>query len=142
MIISLDRLKNIFPDFFGYMTGVRDATNATIAAYSHDIDMYLEFLANRPDKKTDDFEINEHTMRGFAIFLRARKNTSSTIQRRLDGVSAFWRYLHLFHGFNEPKSVKDCGIRLKNKRNPTNSIPRNDYFMFMEAVNVDLRKIQ
>lgn len=55
------------------MTGVRDATNATIAAYSHDIDMYLEFLANRPDKKTDDFEINEHTMRGFAIFLRARK---------------------------------------------------------------------
>ena len=104
--------------------------------------MYLEYLENRPDKTSDEFEINERTMRGFATFLRNRKNASSTIQRRLDGVTAFWKYLHLEHGFSEPKSVKDCGIRLKNKRNPTNSIPRKEYYTLMEAVHVDLRKIQ
>ena len=140
--ITHETLPQVIQGFFAYLKGVRDSTNATVAAYSHDIDMYLEYLANRPDKTSDDFEINERTMRGFASFLRARGNASSTIQRRLDGVSAFWKYLHFDHGFSEPKSVKDCGIRLKNKRNPTNSIPRKEYFTFMEAVNVDLRKIQ
>ena len=140
--ICSDDLPKYVTGFFAYLKGVRDATDSTVAAYSHDIDMYLEYLESRPDKTSVDFEINERTLRGFAIFLRARKNASSTIQRRLDGVSAFWKYLHLDHGFSEPKSVKDCGIRLKNKRNPTNSIPRKEYFTFMEAVNVDLRKIQ
>ena len=140
--INSEQLQVLLSGFFAYLKGVRDATDATVAAYSHDINMYLEYLECRPDKTSDEFEINERTMRGFAIFLRARENASGTIQRRLDGVSAFWKYLYLEQGFNEPKSVKDCGIRLKNKRNPTPSIPSKEYFTFMEAVNVDLRKIQ
>ena len=140
--ICSDDLPKYIKGFFAYLKGVRDATDATVAAYSHDIDMYLEYLASRPDKTSDDFEINERTMRGFAIFLRARENASSTIQRRLDGVSAFWKYLYLEHGFNKPVSVKDCGIRLKNKRNPTNSIPRKEYTLLMETIYVDLGKIQ
>ena len=137
-----EQLQDLLSGFFAYLKGVRDATDATVAAYAHDIDMYLEYLESRPDGTSEEFEINERSMRGFATFLRARENASSTIQRRLDGVSAFWKYLYLEHGFNKPVSVKDCGIRLKNKRNPTNSIPRKEYTQLMEAIYVDLGKIQ
>jgi len=140
--ICSDDLPKYIQNFFTHLKGVRDASDATVAAYAHDIDMYLEYLASRPDQPSDEFVINDRTMRGFATFLRARNNVSSTIQRRLDGVSAFWKYLHLDHGFSEPKSVKDCGIRLKNKRNPTNSISRKEYTLLMEAIYVDLGNIQ
>lgn len=137
-----DDLQKLLNEFFAYLKGVRAATDATIAAYKHDIDMYLEYLTSKPDIAPGQFVINERTMRGFAIFLRERDNVDSTIQRRLDGVSAFWKFLHLEHDFDEPKSAKDCGIRLKNKRNPTPSIPRTEYTIFMEAVYDDLRKIK
>ena len=137
-----DYIKKLLTGFFAHLKGVRDATDSTVAAYAHDIDMYLEYLNSRPEHTPGELVINERTMRGFATFLRARENASSTIQRRLDGVSAFWKYLHFDHGFSEPKSVRDCGIRLKNKRRPTPSIPRKDYTTFMEAIYDDLGKIQ
>ncbi|MDX9990888.1 MAG: site-specific integrase [Anaerolineales bacterium] len=142
MTISLDRLKIVLPDFLEYMTGVRAATDSTVAAYKHDIDTYLEFLQSKADIVPGEFVINERTMRGFAIFLRARGNVDSTVQRRLDGISAFWKFLHDQYDFEEPKSAKGCGIRLKNKRNPSVNIPRAEYKTFMEAIYDDLRKIK
>lgn len=142
MTISLDRLKTILPEFLGYMTGVRAATDSTVTAYKHDIDMYLEYLQSKAETAPDEFTLNERTMRGFATFLRARGNADSTVQRRLDGLSAFWKFLHDEYDFEEPKSAKGCGIRLKNKRNPSVNIPRAEYKIFMEAIYDDLRKIK
>lgn len=142
MEISSQRLETILPDFWEYMTGVRAATDSTVAAYKHDINMYLEYLQSKADITPGMFVLDEHNMRGFAIFLRARGNADSTVQRRLDGVSAFWKFLHVEYGFDEPKSARDCGIRLKNKRNPSVYIPRAEYKTFMEAVYDDLRKIK
>jgi hypothetical protein len=52
--------------------------------------------------KFDEFVFNERTMRGFATFLRGRENASSTIQRRLDGVSAFWKFLRKCSSCDKP----------------------------------------
>jgi site-specific recombinase XerD len=140
--INSEQLKNFLFEFFAYLKGVRAATDATVAAYKHDLDMYLEYLQSKPELASGEFVINERTIRGFAAFLRARGNADSTVQRRLDGVNAFWKFLHLEYDFNAPKSARDCGIRLKNKRNPSVNIPRSEYQTFMEAIYDDLRKIQ
>jgi site-specific recombinase XerD len=140
--INSEQLQNLLSEFFVYLKGVRAATDATVAAYKHDLDRYLEYLKSKSDIPQGEFMLNERTMRGFVSFLRVRGNADSTIQRRLDGVSAFWKFLYLEHDFDTPKSARDCGIRLKNKRNPTVYIPRSDYRIFMEAVYVDLPKIK
>ncbi len=140
--INLERLPDLLSEFFIYLKGVRSTTDSTVAAYKHDLDMYLEYLQSKPEITADGFVINDRTIRGFVIFLRARGNADSTIQRRLDGVGAFWKFLHIEYDFSEPKSERDCGIRLRNKRNASESIPRTDYKIFMETVYDDLRKIQ
>jgi len=140
--INSEQLKDLLSEFFTYLKGVRAATDATVAAYRHDLDMYLEYLQSKPELASGEFLINERTIRGFVAFLRARGNADSTVQRRLDGVNAFWKFLHLEYDFNAPKSARDCGIRLKNKRNPSANIPRAEYQLFMETVYADLRKIQ
>lgn len=140
--IPAENLPSYLTEFYAYLKGVRAATNATIAAYQHDLETYLEYLRSKPDLVSGEFVINERTIRGFVGFLRARGNAESTIQRRLDGVSAFWKFLHLEYDFDPPKSARDCGIRLKNKRNPSVTIPRAEYQTFMEAIYADLRKIQ
>jgi site-specific recombinase XerD len=140
--INSEQLQALLSEFFAYLKGVRAATEATIAAYKHDLDMYLEYLKCKSDITPGEFVLDDRSMRGFVSFLRARGNAESTIQRRLDGVSAFWKFLYLEHDFSAPKSARDCGIRLKNKRNPTVHIPRSDYRIFMEAVYVDLPKIK
>jgi len=141
-IIQSQNLQKYLSEFFTYLKGVRAATDATVAAYKHDLDMYLEYLQSKPGLASGEFVINERTIRGFAAFLRARGNADSTVQRRLDGVNAFWKFLHLEYDFNAPKSARDCGIRLKNKRNPSVNIPRAEYQVFMETIYADLRKIQ
>jgi site-specific recombinase XerD len=140
--INSEQLQEFLSEFFVYLKGVRADTAATVAAYKHDLNMYLEYLQSKPELASGGFVINERTLRGFVAFLRARGNADSTIQRRLDGVSAFWKFLHLEYDFNVPKSTRDCGIRLKNKRNPSVNIPRAKYQIFMETVYDDLRKIQ
>jgi site-specific recombinase XerD len=140
--INSEQLQDLLSEFFVYLKGVRAATEATVAAYKHDLDMYQEYLKSKSDIPPGEFVLNERTMRGFVSFLRARGNAESTIQPPLDRVSAFWKFLHLEHDFSAPKSARDCGIRLKNKRNPTVYIPRSDYRIFMEAVYVDLPKIK
>lgn len=129
-------------EFTIYLKGVRAATDSTVAAYNHDLDIYQEYLESKPEFASVGFVINERTIRGFVGFLRTRGNAESTIQRRLDGVSAFWKFLHLEYDFDPPKSARDCGIRLKNKRKPTANIPRAQYQTFMEVIYADLRKIQ
>lgn len=140
--ITLENLQNYLTEFYTYLKGVRIATDSTVAAYKHDLDTYFEYLQSKPELASCGFVINERTIRGFVTFLRARGNSDSTVQRRLDGVNAFWKFLHLEHSFDAPKSSRDCGIRLKNKRNPTVNIPRAEYQRFMESVYADLRKIQ
>ncbi len=140
--ITQENLSKYLAEFFTYLKGVRAATDATVAAYKHDLDIYLEYLQGKPELASGEFIINERTIRGFAAFLRARGNADSTVQRRLDGVNAFWKFLHLEYDFNPPKSARDCGIRLKNKRNPSVNIPRSEYQFFMETIYDDLRKIQ
>lgn len=139
-ISQLPNIATLRKEFNRFSRGVRNTTDSTLAAYNHDLDTYLEYLTNDPKHKSG-FEISERTLRDFVIFLRERGNVNSTIQRRLDGVSAFWKFIHLEYNYSEPRSAKDCGIRLKNKRNPTPSIPRNEYKIFMEAVYDELRKI-
>ena len=137
---QLPDIATLRKEFNRFAKGVRNTTESTLAAYNHDLDTYLEYLVSDP-KKSSNFEINEHRLRNFVIFLRERGNVNSTIQRRLDGVSAFWKFIHLEYNYSEPRSAKDCGIRLKNKRNPTPSIPRNEYKIFMETIYDELRSI-
>jgi site-specific recombinase XerD len=137
----LPDLETLRTEFNAFTKDIRNTTDSTLSAYNHDIDTYLEFLEGDPNVSTS-FLINERTLRKFVSFLRARKNSDSTIQRRLDGISSFWKFLHLEYDYEKPKSPKDCGIRLKNKRNPTSPLSHDQYITFMEAVYDDLRKIE
>jgi site-specific recombinase XerD len=138
---NFGQLEKILLEFYEYLTGVRAATESTIAAYKHDVNTYCEFLENQPNF-SGEFLINEQTIRGFVAFLRKRNNADSTIQRRLDGLNAFWKFLHKYRNFNRPIPIGDCDVRLKNKRNPSRSIPHNDYIIFLQEVDNELRKIK
>ncbi len=139
---SSDQISDQLVEFYAYLKGVRATTDSTVEAYKHDIDTYLEFLESKPEIAPNGFTISDRTLRGFVTFLRGKGNVESTIQRRLDGVNALWKFLHLEYDFSTPKTARDCGIRLKNKRNPSSSIPRTEYNIFMEAIYDGLRKIK
>jgi site-specific recombinase XerD len=139
--VQLPDLATLRKGFNRFITGPRGATEATLSAYNHDIDMYLEYLDSDPNTSSS-FEINERTLRNYVTFLRERGNVSSTIQRRLNGVSAFWNFLYLEYSYSNPKSIKDCGIRLKNKRNPTQSISHAEYSFLIGIIYANLSKIK
>lgn len=137
--MNINELLKQFPE---YLMGVRDAAENTITDYMHDVNRYLDYYREKVDPTLVNFEINANHIRGFVTFLRLAENENSTIERRLHGLYAFWRYLHDMHNYPAPIPLRQCNVRLKKRRNPTQPLTQKTYISFMEALQVELSKIE
>lgn len=137
--MNFSQLLTNFPE---HLMGVRDAADNTISDYLHDVNRYLDYYREKVDPTLDTFEINPNHIRGFVTFLRVAQNENSTIERRLHGLYAFWRYLYYEHGFSEPVPLRLCNVRLKKRRNPTQPLAQTNFVSFMERLQSELTKIE
>jgi site-specific recombinase XerD len=124
-----------------YLKHARDGADTTVKEYLHDIDRYIQYFEEKVDPTLETFCINLTHIREFVTFLREAGNSNSTVERRLQGVYAFWMYLHLDHNHPPPLPIKLSGVRIKKTRNPTRPIANNNYLLFMENVENELSKI-
>ncbi len=136
------KINEYLKEFPEYLKGVRDAADNTVANYMHDVNRYLDYFREKVDPSLESFQIDEIHIRGFVTFLRAADNENATIERRLHGLYAFWMYLHDQHKFSSPISIRDCHIRLKKKRNPTQPLMQKNFTLFMERLQDELTKIK
>ena len=139
-MINWANVNEILEGFRYYLIGVRDASGETVAAYHHDVTTYIMWLHK---SAAPGFCINPKTMRGFATYLRECNCGSATVARRIHGVRAMWRYLHLEHDYAEPRTAEDCGIRIKGRRgHPTIPISRDNFQKLLEAIYEQMQYIQ
>ena len=136
------KLKSYIKEYRAYLKGAKQGADATVDGYLHDLNRYMEYFKEKVDESLDTFTINSIHVRGFVIFLREKNNSPATIERRLHGLMAFWRFLYLEHGFTQPPhSIKDLGIRLKKTRNPTRPLEDGNYLLLMEKIKNALSDI-
>lgn len=136
------KLEQILKDYPSFIKGTRDGSAGTVKDYLHDLNRYLEFFQKKVNPDLGAFDINASLVRNYVIFLREHGNSTSTVERRLHSLKAFWKYLHFEHGYPPPPhNIKDIGIRIKKTRNPTRPIDDENYLLLMEKLKDELSKI-
>lgn len=135
----IDHYLQNYPDFLRYFC---NDSEGTIRDYQHDLNTYIDFFKETVDPTLATFTINPVYIRNFVKYLRKRKNSSVTVERRLHGVYSFWHYLHFDHGFSTPVSIKYCGIKLKKKRKLTRPLSTEEYKKLMETTYEELRDFE
>ncbi len=77
--------------YLEYMTGERELTSNTIAAYRTDLEQLSSFLSQRGI--TGWNTVTEDDILAFMLFLRERRYANSTVARRTAAVKSFYTYL-------------------------------------------------
>jgi site-specific recombinase XerD len=135
------KIEEYLREFPEYLKGVRDSADNTVSNYMHDVNRYLDYFREKVDPSLESFQIDEINIRGFVTFLRLAENENATIERRLHGLYAFWMYLHDQHKYPSPIPIRECHIRLKKRRNPTQPLMQKNYILFMKRLQNELTKI-
>jgi tyrosine recombinase XerC len=83
----MDKESKYLADYIEYLRHIKKYSPHTIAAYSQDIQQFLEYF------KEGNLEIDKHTIRDFitTIFLKTGKKT--TVARKIYAVKSFYSYL-------------------------------------------------
>ena len=84
-------LIDLVDDFLGYLSVERGASPHTLAAYRHDLGLYLGVLADRGVTGPDD--ISREDVGAFIAWLRTKGFAPTTVERRVASVKSFHRFL-------------------------------------------------
>lgn len=97
----MDSLDQLVKEFLDYLKANKGYSDNTIRAYGNDLEDYLNFLKDGPNK--DPFEMK--TIRAY-LSSRYKSCRKSTISRRLSCLRSFYSYLE-YRGVTEQNHPKD-----------------------------------
>ncbi len=84
-----------------HLTGVRDVSGHTLAAYRRDVSGFLDFLAEHhaaPPGRDELAAVSQRDLRAWMAALRRRGNASASIARAVSSLRSFYRWLSDRHG--------------------------------------------
>jgi len=91
-------MRKVMKRFVAYLENERNATKATLRAYTDDMAKFIDFLENRRGKGILPGDVTEAMIREFLTFLAEkgfkRKNSPSSRGRRLSTVKSFFKFAH------------------------------------------------
>ena len=86
-------IHDYFEDFINYLKAEKDASAFTIANYTSDFSIFLNFLASQDIKPTVD-AITTPLLRKYTTFLKVDKNYEvETIRRKINSLRSFFKFL-------------------------------------------------
>ncbi|RLD07398.1 MAG: hypothetical protein DRI32_00955 [Chloroflexi bacterium] len=129
---------DLLKEFITYLLLTENLAPLTSKAYSYDAKIYLEFTKQQRTKNMSDIPFNKKLIRDFAAEMRKQKQSENSIERRLHGVLAFWRYCHERGVAEKPLSFRDLGLRIKSSKNPVMGLTHEEYIFFMEKIHEQL----
>jgi site-specific recombinase XerD len=119
-----------------HLQGARRSASKTIEGYLYDLRTYLEFYREEINRDLNSLEFDKKTLRDFVIYLRKKKLSDSTIERRLNGLFSFWHFLHIDFSYPAPVKISEAGIRLKRHSQQTEPLSTENYqTLLRSAVN-------
>lgn len=122
-----------------HLIGARNAAPQTITGYLYDLRTYLEFYRSEVSTNLDELEFNKNALRNFVIYLRKKKLSDSTIERRVNGVFSFWQFLHIDRSYPEPVKLSATGVRLKKRVALTEPLSEESYKKLLRSAIDELR---
>ena len=124
-------------EFHQYLVVKRDRDVATADAYIYDAREYIKFLSAKIDVDNVLFDITPDLVTSYYEQLRVRGLERSTIQRRMIGLTRFWRFCFRQAMVSSPPvTLDDMDIVLKNTRHPCTPLDYNIFTKIQqEAAN-------
>lgn len=130
-------------DFRLYLTVRRDRTQATADAYIHDSMTYIRYFAEKIDDSLEAFTITPEHVLGFSDWLKQKKLSRATIERRLIGLNRFWKFLYrMKHVAHPPVALDDLDIMIKKARNATQPLCQDDFTHIRKVIKSELANIR
>jgi site-specific recombinase XerD len=91
-------MRKVLKRFLAYLEKERNATTATLKAYSDDMVKFIEFLESRHARGMLPGDVTEATVREFLTFLAEKgykkRNSASSRGRRLSTIRSFFKYAY------------------------------------------------
>jgi site-specific recombinase XerD len=132
---SMEKINVRLEDFQRFLLR-RRRDESTVAAYTSDVEGYIEFLDGR-------VEFNADLMIDFINYMSQRGLSSATIQRRVIGVVSFWSFAYHQGIIDQPPvTLADLGVRLQRDGFRTIPLSENDYSILLSEVNSALAEIR
>ncbi len=104
-------------DFLQYLRFEKRYAKHTIAAYQNDLDQFISYIQD--EFELDDIALIKHFhIRSWLATLRDQKQTQTTINRKLSGLSSFYKYL-MRQGIAQSNPVKLLHSMKKPDRLPS-----------------------
>ena len=116
---------NYVVDYLKYLKVQRNYSSKTIHSYEIDID---EFLAYLDTKNIDLFKVSYNDIHPFLKELNDKKNTNTTISRKISALRGFYKYL-LKEGYVEKNPFSLVSLPKKEKK-----LPRFFYYNELEML--------
>ena len=80
-------------DFLAWLNIRRGYSNATIMAYSADLENFFSYIANLPDKVQEPQKISRRHVKSFVAHMFRNDFSKTTISRKLSALRTFFKYL-------------------------------------------------
>jgi site-specific recombinase XerD len=122
-----------------HLKGARNSAPQTVTGYLYDLRTYLEFYREEVNRDLNSLEFDKKTIRDFVIYLRKKNLSDSTIERRLNGIFAFWQFLYIDFSYPAPVKISETGVRLKKRFKETEPLAEENYKTLLKRAIDDLR---